>query len=118
MDGLASIIRGISPDEYAATSADQLETAPGAGAYDTQDRPGRHSHMLRTIFTIGLFALLGLFALKLVFGILGGLFVVVWVLLRYAVTIAIIGFAIYLVIRIFSPETARRMRERFSGSSY
>ena len=74
--------------------------------------------MLRTIFTIGLFALLGLFALKLVFGILGGLFVVVWVLLRYAITIAIIGFFIYLVIRIFSPDTARRMRERFSGSSY
>ena len=74
--------------------------------------------MLRTIFTIGLFALLGLFALKLVFGILGGLFVVVWVLLRYAITIAIVGFVIYLVIRIFSPDTARRMRDRFSGSSY
>ena len=74
--------------------------------------------MLRTIFTIGLFALLGLFALKLVFGILGGLFVVVWMLLRYAITIAIVGFVIYLVIRIFSPDTARRMREKFSGSSY
>lgn len=111
-------IRAISPGEYARTSADRLETAPRPGAYDPQDRPWRHSQMLRTIFTIGLFALLGLFALKLVFGILGGLFVVVWMLLRYAITIAIIGFVIYLVIRIFSPETARRMRERFSGSSY
>ena len=74
--------------------------------------------MLRTIFTIGLFALLGLFALKLVFGILGGLFVVFWILLRYAVLIAIVGFVIYLAIRIVSPDTARRMRERFSGGSY
>ena len=73
--------------------------------------------MLRTVFMIGLFALLGLFALKLVFGILPvvlGLFlgVVLW-----ALKIAFIGLLVYLAIRVFSPDTARRLREKFSGPS-
>jgi hypothetical protein len=74
--------------------------------------------MLRTIFSIGLFALLGLFLLKIVFGILPWFFALLFGLLTLAVKIALIGAVIYLVIRIFSPDTARRMRERFSGSSY
>ena len=71
--------------------------------------------MLRTIFTIGLFALLGLFALKLVFGIMGPLFALFIMLLAVAIKVAIVGALIYLVIRIASPDTARRMRERWSG---
>jgi hypothetical protein len=57
--------------------------------------------MLRTIFVIGLFAVGGLFLLKLVFGL-----------------IAIVGGLIYLAIRIFSPQTARRLRDRWSGNTY
>ncbi len=73
--------------------------------------------MLRTIFMIGVFALLGLFALKLVFGVFGALFgLFIW-LLFLAVKIALIGLVVYFVIRIFSPDTARRMREKWSGSS-
>ena len=74
--------------------------------------------MLRTIFMVGLFALGGLFLLKLVFGLFGfalGLFAVLLVL---AVKVLIVGALIYLVIRIFSPDTARRMRNKWSGSSY
>ena len=71
--------------------------------------------MLRTIFTIGLFALLGLFALKLVFGIMGPLFALFLWLLVMAIKVAIFGALIYLVIRLASPDTARRMRERWSG---
>ena len=74
--------------------------------------------MLRTIFSIGLFALLGLFLLKIVFGILPWFFALMIGLLTLAVKIALIGGAIYLLVRIFSPDTARRMRERFSGSGY
>lgn len=73
--------------------------------------------MLRTVFMIGLFAVLGLFALKLVFGIFGGLFALFFVLLFWAIRIAIFGLIVYFVIRIFSPDTARRLREKFSGSS-
>ena len=68
--------------------------------------------MLRTIFTIGIFAVLGLIALKLAFGIvfpLMGLFLdLVWLAIR----IAILGLVVYLVVRVVSPERARRLRER------
>lgn len=73
--------------------------------------------MLRTIFTIGLFALLGLFALKIVFGVMAGLFGLFFVLLGVAIKIALVGGAVYLAIRIVSPGTARRLREKFSGST-
>ena len=73
--------------------------------------------MLRTIFMIGLFAVGGLFLLKVVFGILPVFFgLLVW-LLQAAVFIALVGAALYLVIRIFSPGTAARLRDRWSGSS-
>lgn len=71
--------------------------------------------MLATIFMIGLFALAGLFLFKLVFGV--GLGLVSW-LIGFAIKALIFGAVIYLVVRIFSPETARRLREKFSGSSY
>jgi hypothetical protein len=71
--------------------------------------------MLRTIFAIGFFAILGLFALKLIFGLAGTLFVLLFFLLGLALKIALIGLLVYFVIRIVSPETARKMRERWSG---
>jgi hypothetical protein len=71
--------------------------------------------MLRTIFMIGLFAILGLFALKLVFGIFGVLFAIFWVLLWWAIRIAIVGLIIYFIIRIVSPETASSLRSKWSG---
>lgn len=71
--------------------------------------------MLRTIFTIGALAVLGLFLLSFVFGILKGLIGLALFLLGIAIRIAIVGLIVYLVIRIVSPETARRLRERWSG---
>jgi hypothetical protein len=71
--------------------------------------------MLRTIFSIGLFAVLGLIALKFIFGIFGlavGLFIG---LLFIALKIAFVLLVIYFIIRIVSPDTARRLRERWSG---
>lgn len=72
--------------------------------------------MLRTIFMIGLFAIGGLFLLKLFFGILGVFFVILLGLLRAAIFIAIVGAVLYLLIRIFSPGTAQRLKERWSGN--
>jgi len=72
--------------------------------------------MLRTVFMIGLFAMLGLFLLKVVFGILPVFFGLLLGLLAWAVRIAIFGGLIYLAVRLFAPDTARKLRERFSGS--
>ena len=71
--------------------------------------------MLRTIFTIGALAVLGLFLLSFVFGILKGLIALALFLLGVAIKIAIVGLIVYVVIRIVSPDTARRLRERWSG---
>ncbi|MEO6879219.1 MAG: hypothetical protein ABI205_12115 [Gemmatimonadaceae bacterium] len=73
--------------------------------------------MLRTVFSIGLFAVLGLIALKFIFGIFGvavGLFV--WLLFA-ALKVALVGLVIYFIIRVVSPSTAQRLRERWSGPS-
>lgn len=72
--------------------------------------------MLRTIFTIGVLALLGLFALKLVFGILGGLFGLFFGLLALALPVVILGALIYVALMIFAPDTARDLRQKFGGS--
>ncbi len=74
--------------------------------------------MFRTIFMIGLFAIAGLFVLKLVFGLFGVLLGVFGGLLGLAIKVAIVGALIYLMIRIFSPDTARRLREKWSGRNY
>jgi hypothetical protein len=74
--------------------------------------------MLRTIFMIGLFAVGGLFLLKLVFGLFAVGFGLFGWLLAVAIKVAIVGGLIYLVIRIFSPDTARRLRDKWSGGGY
>lgn len=71
--------------------------------------------MLRTIFSIGLFAVLGLIALKFIFGIFGALFGLFFFLLFAALKVALIGVVIYFIIRIVSPDTARKLRGRWSG---
>lgn len=71
--------------------------------------------MLRTIFSIGLFAILGLIALKFIFGIFGfavGLFLWLFVI---ALKVALVVLVIYFIIRLVSPDTARKLRERWSG---
>ena len=74
--------------------------------------------MLRTIFSIGLFAVLGLIALKFIFGIFGIAVTLFIVLLSIAIKIAIVGLILYLIIRVVSPDTARKLRERWSGSAF
>jgi hypothetical protein len=64
---------------------------------------------------IGLFAVLGLLALRFVFGILPTVIGMFIGLALFALKIAAIGLLIYLVIRIVSPDTARRLREKWSG---
>ena len=71
--------------------------------------------MLRTIFSIGLFAILGLIALNFIFGILGvALHLFVW-LLGAAIKVGLVLLVVYFIIRIVSPETARKLRERWAG---
>lgn len=74
--------------------------------------------MLRTIFTIGIMALLGLVALKIVFGVMPFLVGLLLLVVGLAVKVALAGGALYVVLRVASPDTARRLKDKFSGRSY
>ena len=69
--------------------------------------------MLRTLFTIGLVALLGLFALKVVFGLLGPLVALLLMLMVFGFKIALVCLVLYVLLRIFSPSTASKVDARF-----
>lgn len=74
--------------------------------------------MLRTIFAVGALALLGLVALKLVFGIMGPLVVLLFWLAGLALKVAVLGLVGYFALRLVSPKTAQRLKERWGGSRY
>jgi hypothetical protein len=74
--------------------------------------------MLRTILVVGALALLGLVALKLVFGLMGPLVALLFWLLGLALKVAVLGLVGYVVIRIVSPSTAQRLKERWGARAY
>ena len=73
--------------------------------------------MLRTLLMTGIMVMLGIFALGFVFKIFGGLIGLTFVLLGFAIKALIVGGIAYLAIRIVSPSTAQRLREKWSGTS-
>lgn len=73
--------------------------------------------MLRTILMTGLMVMVGLFALGFVFQIFGGLLALTFVLVGLAVKALIVGGVVYIALRIFAPDTARRLRQKWSGDS-
>lgn len=71
--------------------------------------------MLRTLFSVGIIALIGLVALKLVFGLLGPLVTLLFALLGLAIRVLLIGAVVYFVIRLVSPATAERIERAVRG---
>lgn len=74
--------------------------------------------MLRSILAIGLLALLGLVALKVVFGLVGFAFGLLGLLLRIAIPVLLFAGIGYLALRILAPETAKRMRDNASNAGF
>ena len=72
--------------------------------------------MLRAILMIGLFAMLGLFAVGMVFKLFGGIVGLTFWLVALALKVVIVGGLLYFCIRVLSPGTAARIRERFAGT--
>jgi hypothetical protein len=65
----------------------------------------------------GLMVMLGFFALGFVFKIFGGILALTFVLIGLAVKALIVGGIAYIALRIFAPDTARRLREKWSRDS-
>jgi hypothetical protein len=67
--------------------------------------------MLRRILGFALLAVIAVFMLKLVFGLLG----IFLGLLGAVLWLAFLGFVIYMILKIFAPGTAARVREMIAG---
>ena len=67
--------------------------------------------MLRNLLGFAIFAVVAMFLLKVVFGLLG----LVVGLLAAALWFAFLGFLIYLILKLFAPQTAARVREMIAG---
>ena len=72
--------------------------------------------MIRTIFAVGAMAIVGVLAMKLMFGIFGLFVGLFGLLLWWAIKIAIIGLIVYVIIRIISPNTAQKIKDNVSGA--
>lgn len=68
--------------------------------------------MLRTLVGYAILAVIGYIALKLVLGLLGFVFS----LLMMVLWLAAIGFVVYLVLKLISPDLARRVHDTISGT--
>jgi hypothetical protein len=67
--------------------------------------------MVRALVGYSVLAIVGIFALKLIFGVLSIAFSLLWGLLW----LAALGFVFYLVLRVVSPRTADRVKETIRG---
>jgi uncharacterized protein YacL len=67
--------------------------------------------MLRKLFGFAVFAIVAMFLLKVIFGLFG----LVVGLLVAVLWFALLGFMIYLVLKLFAPEMAARVRETIAG---
>ena len=73
--------------------------------------------MLRAILMLGLLVILGMFAAGLVFNVLGGLVgLVIWVAVL-AVKVLIVGGLLYFGVRVISPNTAQRLKDRWAETN-
>ena len=69
--------------------------------------------MVRALLGYAVLAIVGIVALKLLFGLLSIAFSLLWALLW----LAALGFVFYIVLKVVSPSTARRVKEKIRGES-
>ena len=69
--------------------------------------------MVRTLFMVGIMAVVGLFVLQLAFGLFGVVLGLFFSIVGIALRLLVVGAIVYFVIRIVSPRTARELREKF-----
>ncbi len=69
--------------------------------------------MVRTLTGYAIIGLIGLVALKLLLGVIGFAFSLLWTLLSFAA----VGFICYLILKIISPDTARKVRDKVAGQN-
>src|SRR5690606_14218473 len=104
-------VPGMGANTVTRNRADGVSVRAGKTRTYTED------NMLRTLFTIGLVALIGQEVLKLAFGLLGPRVALLLWLLWVALQVALVLVVGYFVIRVFSPSTADRIRDTVRGTA-
>ena len=69
--------------------------------------------MVRAVVSYSALAVIGIVVLKLLFGLLGMAFQLIWAVMW----LAALGFIFYLIIKIISPSTAAKVRETIRGDA-
>jgi len=67
--------------------------------------------MFRTIIGYAILAVVGFFALKVIFALLG----VAMALAFNVLWLAALGFGVYLVLKVISPDTAKKIHDTIAG---
>jgi uncharacterized membrane protein len=73
--------------------------------------------MIRTAATIAVVALIGWIAIRIVFGFAGGVLGLLISLAIFVLKVALVVGLVYWLLTIFSPETAKKMRDTLRGES-
>jgi hypothetical protein len=70
--------------------------------------------MLRSILTLGVLVIVGMFAAGLLFNVLGGLLGLVFWVAILAIKVAFVGALLYFGLKVLSPGTAARLKDRWA----
>jgi uncharacterized membrane protein len=73
--------------------------------------------MIRTVASIAAIALVAWIVIKIVFGVAGGLLGLLISLALFLLKVALVVGLVYWLLTVFSPETARKMRDALRGES-
>jgi hypothetical protein len=75
--------------------------------------PWEENSMFRTVIGFAVLAIVAFFALQLFFGLFG----IILGLAGKLLWLAFLGFLVYLVLRVFAPATADKVKETISGKT-
>jgi hypothetical protein len=73
--------------------------------------------MIRTAATLALVVVAAWLAIRILFGFAGGIIGLLLSLAWFALKVLLVVGLIYWLLTVFSPETAKKMRDRFRGES-
>ena len=73
--------------------------------------------MIRTAASIALIVLVAWVVVRIVFGFAGGLLALLLSLAWFALKVLLVVGLVYWLLTVFSPETAKKMRDTFRGES-
>jgi uncharacterized membrane protein len=72
---------------------------------------------MKTVAFLAVVVVLGYVAVKIVFGVAGGIVGLLFSLAWFVLKVALVVGLVYWLLTVFSPETAKKMRDAFRGES-